>query len=102
MYLFVVVFVVLVCRLQDGLVELQEGETVPVVDEEGNEIGTLHSDGRVLDAAGKEIGGLDEEGNVVLYDVNGEGGEVPACLLLLVHRVVAAAVCLQWHVLGAG
>jgi hypothetical protein len=56
-------------------VELQEGETVPVVDEEGNEIGTLHSDGRVLDGAGKEIGGLDEEGNVVLYDVNGEGGE---------------------------
>ena len=49
------------------MVELQEGETLPVVDEEGNTIGTLHSDGKVLDEGGKEIGGLDEDGNVVLY-----------------------------------
>eukprot|EP00775_Hariotina_reticulata_P005761 gene5761-6001_t len=52
----------------DGLIELAEGETLPVVDENGNQLGTLHADGRVLDEAGTEIGALDEEGNVVLYE----------------------------------
>lgn len=34
------------------MIELAEGETVPVVDEEGNEIGLLQSDGTVVDADG--------------------------------------------------
>jgi hypothetical protein len=43
------------------------------VDEDGNTLGTLHHDGRVLDENGKLIGGLDEEGNVVLYEQQPEG-----------------------------
>ena len=51
------------------MIELAEGETVPVVDEDGHELGLLHADGRVLDAAGRETGRLNEEGNVVLHDM---------------------------------
>ncbi|WIA17452.1 hypothetical protein OEZ85_014298 [Tetradesmus obliquus] len=52
----------------EGLIELAEGETLPVVDEAGNTLGTLHADGRVLDDAGQEIGMLDDDGNVVLFE----------------------------------
>lgn len=59
----------------DGLIELAEGETLPVVDEAGNTLGTLHADGRVLDDAGNEIGMLDDDGNVVLYEQQAGEGE---------------------------
>ena len=83
------------------MIELAEGETVPVVDEDGNELGLLHADGRVLDAGGREIGGLDEEGNVVLHEM-GDGAWDTVCAWVLVgwgQGVVAHARA--WHVWAA-
>jgi hypothetical protein len=82
--------------LQDGegLIELAEGETLPVVDEAGNTLGTLHADGRVLDDAGQEIGMLDEDGNVVLFEQQAAEGEclnVVTFVLLLLRGVLIDA-----------
>lgn len=70
----------------EGLIELAEGETLPVVDEAGNQLGTLHADGRVLDDNGTEIGALDEEGNVVLYEQ--QQGEGEQCRLHMVRCLI--------------
>lgn len=58
------------------MIELAEGETLPVVDEAGNTLGTLHHDGRVLDGEGNVIGGLDDDGNVVLHEQQAPEGEL--------------------------
>eukprot|EP00877_Chromochloris_zofingiensis_P010088 jgi/Chrzof1/5332/Cz15g22130.t1 len=63
---------------EDGTVELADGETVPVVDEDGNQIGILHSNGQVTDESGDVIGGMDEEGNVVLYETDGAAAAAAA------------------------
>jgi hypothetical protein len=67
----------------EGLIELAEGETLPVVDEAGNTLGTLHADGRVLDDAGQEIGMLDEDGNVVLFEQQAAEGEFESCYFVV-------------------
>jgi hypothetical protein len=67
----------------EGLIELAEGETLPVVDEAGNTLGTLHADGRVLDDAGQEIGMLDDEGNVVLFEQQAAEGECERCYFVV-------------------
>jgi hypothetical protein len=71
----------------EGLIELAEGETLPVVDEAGNTLGTLHADGRVLDDAGQEIGMLDDEGNVVLFEQQAAEGEFECCYFVVTFMV---------------
>lgn len=51
---------------------------MPVVDEDGNQIGILHSNGQVTDESGDVIGGMDEEGNVVLYETDGAAAAAAA------------------------
>lgn len=53
-----------------------------MVDEAGNQLGTLHHDGRVLDDAGRVIGGLDEDGNVVLYEEGEDGAGAEEAMVL--------------------
>jgi len=67
-----------------------------VVDENGNQLGTLHADGRVLDEAGTEIGALDEEGNVLLYEQQQPEGEQRGTEAVAVQMNVACCSCCHY------
>jgi len=69
---------------------------LPVVDENGNQLGTLHADGRVLDEAGNEIGALDEEGNVLLYEQQQPEGEQRGSEAVAVQMNVACCSCCHY------